>query len=135
MSFSKEEYLDLFVEHLEEFITDIALIFKEDKKVQLLKEGIIFCCEFSKERCIRVWTLTVCKHFRKQIEENDFNFFIDQSDWSKIITHKHKDNILLKINELRESVRGLSDSNKNKALKYVENLTKLADLYNNQTTI
>ena len=129
MSFSKEDYLDIFIEHFIEFVSDISSLFPEDKKVQLLKGGLLLATEFDKKRCIDAWNIYVVKNFRKEIDNNDYNFFIN-NDWSNIITHRYKDAILLKINDLRESVRLLSESNKIKALKYVENLVKLCDLYN-----
>lgn len=134
MSFSKEDYLDIFIEHFIEFVSDISSLFPEDKKVQLLKGGLLLAAEFDKKKCIDAWDKFVVKNFRKEINNNDYNFFIN-NDWSTIITHRYKDAILIKINELRESVRLLSESNKMKALKYVENLVKLCDLYNLETSI
>lgn len=134
MSFSKEEYLEIFIDHFIEFVTDIAYIFPEDNKVQLLKGGLLLAAEFDKEKCINAWNNYVIKNFRNEINQNNYDFFIEK-DWSAIITHKYRDAILLKINELRESVRLLSKTNKLKALKYVENLVKICDLYNSVTSI
>lgn len=134
MSFSKEDYLEIFIEHFIEFVTDISSLFPKDKKVQLLKGGLLLAAEFDKKKCIDVWDNYVVKNFRKEIDNNDYNYFIN-NDWSTIITHRYKDAILIKINELRESVRLLSETNKIKALKYVENLVKLCDLYNLETRI
>ena len=129
MSFSKEEYLEIFIDHFIEFVTDIASIFPADNKVQLLKGGLLLAAEFDKTRCINAWYNYVNKNFREEIDKNNYNFFIEK-DWSTIITHKYRDAILLKIDDLRESVRLLSVTNKLKALKYVENLVKICDLYN-----
>jgi len=129
MSFSKDEYLEIFINHFTEFVTDISSLFPEDKKVQLLKSGLLFIAEYDKKKCIEAWNQYVVKNFRKEIDNNNYQFFID-NDWSNIITHRYKDAILLKINELRDSIRLLSNTNKIKALKYVENLVKLCDLYN-----
>lgn len=134
MSFSKEEYLEIFIEHFTEFINDIASIFHNDNKVQLLKGALVLAAELDKEKCIDVWNNYVIKNYRKEIDGNNYNFFIE-NDWSKTITHKYRDAILLKINELRDSVRLLSETNKIKALKYVENLVKICDLYNSTTSI
>ena len=132
MSFSKEDYLDIFIEHFIEFVTDIASLFQRIKS-SLLK-GLLLAAEFDKKKCIDAWDKFVVKNFRKEINNNNYNFFIN-NDWSTIITHRYKDAILIKINELRESVRLLSETNKIKALKYVENLVKLCDLYNLETSI
>ena len=134
MTFSKDQYLDIFIAHFNEFISDVASLFPRDNNVQSLKKNLILISKINKKTCIVNWKYYVVDNFRKEIENNDYNFFIN-NDWSTIITHRYKDAILIKINELRESVRLLSETNKIKALKYVENLVKLCDLYNLETSI
>jgi len=41
----------------------------------------------------------------------------------------YKDSIINKLDELRGHIKNMNDNNRNKALKYVENLVKLCDLY------
>ena len=130
MLLDKDEYLEIFIEHFIEFIEDVGILYENDDKVQLLKEGIIWTAENNKERVINCWKKYVCDNFREQIANNDYEFFTDHADWDKVITHKNKDLIMPKLMELRESVRNLDVNNKLKALKYVENLIKLCDLYN-----
>ena len=101
MLLDKDEYLEIFIEHFIEFIEDVGILYQY-----------------------------VCDNFREQIANNDYEFFTDHADWDKVITHKNKDLIMPKLMELRESVRNLDINNKLKALKYVENLIKLCDLYN-----
>lgn len=129
MDFSKEEYLNIFIEHLQEFVRDVASIFPHDNNINLLKESIIFTSNINKEKCIKCWSKYVIDNFRKEIEANNYNFFIE-NNYNDYITHRKKDIILDKINEIRYSVKQMSETNKINALKYVENLTKLCDLYN-----
>lgn len=130
MLLDKDEYLEIFIEQLIEFIEDIALLYGDDDKVQLFKEGIIWAAENKKERVINCWKKYVCDNFRQEIANNDYDFFIEHADWNTVITHRNKDLIIPKLMELRDSVRNLDINNKLKALKYVENLIKLCDLYN-----
>lgn len=130
MYLDKEEYLEIFIEHFTEFIEDIALLYPNDDKVQLLKEGMIWTSENNKKRVINGWKQYVCDNFREQINNSDYKFFTDHADWNTVITHKNKDLIMPKLIELRESIKNLDVNNKLKALKYVENLVKLCDLYN-----
>ena len=75
MSFTKDDYLELFIEHFIEFIEDIADLYINDDKVQLLKDGIIFNAKNNQKKVIDAWKNYVCNNFRKQINENNFNFF------------------------------------------------------------
>ncbi len=109
-------------------------MFSNDNKIQLFKDSLILAATLTPTKCIVAWKNYVVDNFREQINNNDYNFFIE-NDWSNIINHAHRNIILSKINELRKTVCDLSISNKLKALKYVENLVKLCDLYNSKTTI
>jgi hypothetical protein len=128
MSFDKEEYLEIFSQHFKEFINDVARIFPEDEKIQSVKCAFIIAININSKKCINNWKKFVVDKFRNEIENNDYNFFIE-NDWSSSIVHEEKDSIINKINELREPLRMLSTTNKTKALRYVENLVKLCDLY------
>lgn len=129
MTFSKDQYLDIFIAHFNEFISDVASLFPRDNNVQSLKKNLILISKINKKTCIVNWKYYVVDNFRKEIENNDYNFFIN-TNWDKFINHKNKDIIILKINELKETINNLDTNNKLKALKYVENLIKLCDLYN-----
>ena len=135
MSLSKEDYLEIFIEHFIEFVEDVGRLYYNDDKVQLLKEGIIWTAENNRERVINGWKKYVCDNFRKEIEANDYKFFTESREWEKVITHRNKDLIISKLTELRQSISELNLENKMKALKYVENLVKICDLYNSVTTI
>ena len=114
--FTKDEYLDIFIEHFIEFIRDISSMFSNDNKVQLFKDALILAATLTPTKCIVAWKNYVVDNFREQINNNDYNFFIE-NDWSNIINHTHRNIILSKINELRKTVCDLSISNKLKALK------------------
>ena len=45
MLLDKDEYLEIFIEHFIEFIEDVGILYQNDDKVQLLKEGIIWTAE------------------------------------------------------------------------------------------
>ena len=49
----------------------------------------------------------------------------------KIIEENRNNPDITKIDELRDYIKNLDNKNKDKALKYVENLIKLCDLYYN----
>jgi len=44
MSFSKDEYLEIFINHFTEFVTDISSLFPEDKKGPITKIWTIIYC-------------------------------------------------------------------------------------------
>ena len=134
MSLSKEEYLNLFLEHFREFIRDIARLFPNDEKVKICKYGLILFSQTAKVRCINAWKTYVIDNFRQEIEENNYNYFLENDEWESIIDHTSRDLILDKFRELKDSIKLLDLANKEKALKYVENLVKLCDLYNSATS-
>ena len=130
----KEDILNAFIEHFNEFIDDIVRIFPNDKKVRIVSEGFYIITQFYKNKLITLWKKDISDKYREQIDKKDYNFFIEK-DWTDDIYHAKKDYILPQINRLRDTIRNMSENNKLKALKYLENLTKLSDLYNSETII
>ena len=134
MEFSKTDYLDIFIEQFQNFLDEIGIIFKNDIKIQTLKTFLYLLCGTNKKRIIEFWKNEVVERYREQINQNDYNFFIE-NDWNEVIYHSQKDLILEKINQIRFAIRNESVNNKEKTIKYVEVLSKLSDLYYSETLI
>ena len=67
--------------------------------------------------------------YRKEIEAGEIDFFINK-DYSQDVGGDSASLILSKIDLLRKPVSEMNKSEQKKVIKYIQNLTKLADLYN-----
>ena len=126
---SKKYIVNIFVSQLNEMCDETCKVFNTDKSIYYAKEAIYAFSLINPRRTIKMWKVYVSDNYRDQIENKDYTFFINK-DYSKDIVYlPYQDNIINKLNEVREFVSNMDEPNKLKALKYVENLTKLCDLY------
>ena len=80
---------------------------------------------------MKIWKLYIIKPYREEIEKGNFNFFINK-DYSWDVgegVDGNKNEMLNSIGKLQKQIRTMDKSNKEKAMKYVQNLTKLCNLY------
>jgi hypothetical protein len=76
---------------------------------------------------ILAWKKFVNERYREQIDAKNIDFFIHK-DYSEEVSDY--DNVVEgAINDMRETIMQMSESNKETSMKYVQNLCKLGDLY------
>ena len=67
--------------------------------------------------------------YREQINNSNIDFFINNNYSDSVRNAESASTILDKINLLREPIRNMDESDKNKTIQYIQNLTKLSDMY------
>ena len=122
--------IQAFFKHFDEFMEDILRVFPENKKYLKLKMYFEGLKKANPRILIMAWKTMITDLYRVQIESGNVDFFMEKNytedtDW---VNKKH--NIEEGIAEMRASVRSMSDENTKKAMKYVQNLSKIGDLYN-----
>ena len=126
----KSDILDIYLSQFLEFVSDIQRVFPDDFEIKLLKNFLNLYSSLNGKHIIEIWKRYVTDVYRKEIEARDFDFFIEK-DWSSDLTNNDNQVIIIsKINELKSLIRSMDDDNKSKVIRYIENLTKLCDLYN-----
>lgn len=121
--------LKTFNDHFIEFLDDISRVFPDDPDVATTKTALLAIRKANPRLIIQSWKEYVVAPYRKKIDEGDMSFFIE-----KDFTHDLRDvdgnsSILDKIDTLRDEVRSMTKDDQVKAMKYVQNLTKLSDMY------
>tara|TARA_Y100000816_G_C25746519_1_gene392676 strand:+ start:28 stop:432 length:405 start_codon:yes stop_codon:yes gene_type:complete len=132
---SKSSVLKLFNNHLLEFIDDVILIFPDDINIKTGKTVLEGLKKVNPKSIIVSWYECITLVYNKEIEQGDFNFF-ENKDYAEDINNRnisgHSNNkVLQAINDIKIKVKTTSDSNKNKTMKYIQNLTKMSKLYFN----
>jgi len=77
---------------------------------------------------ILTWKAKINEKYKEQILAKDVNFFI-QKDYQEDAEEYYNSTVESAIQDLRTVIRSMSQSNIETAMKYVQNLCKLADLY------
>ena len=118
--------LTAFNDHFVEFISDIQLVFPDDVDLLTAKNSLIMIRKANPKMIIKIWKSHIVDKYAKQIGDGDLTFFMDK-DYSNDISGNEK--IMEGINRLREPVKNMSKENQDKTLKYIQNLTKLCNIY------
>jgi hypothetical protein len=118
--------LTAFNDHFVEFISDIQLVFPDDVDLLTAKNSLIMIRKVNPKMIIKIWKTHIVDKYSKQIEHGDLTFFMDK-DYSHDISGNEK--IMDGINRMREPVKNMSKENQDKTLKYIQNLTKLCNIY------
>lgn len=121
--------LKAFTNHLLEFVVDIQRVFPKDPELRTGKiflEGLI---KINPKNVIIGWKECVNDVYEEQINKGDLNYFINK-DYNKDLSDSlGKKKILVVIDSFRDKVQNMSDDNKKKSIKYVQNLVKLCKMY------
>ena len=135
---SKSIIFKTFLNQFSEFIDDVVRIFPEDKDLAATKiyfEGIR---KVNPRLLITSWKILIVDKYDNEVEKGDFSFFInkDYNEDTKSFADKRNwgdydySYINEKIDEIRDQVANQSETNKEKSMKYIINLTRLCKLYN-----
>tara|TARA_B100000674_G_C37661878_1_gene832889 strand:+ start:347 stop:739 length:393 start_codon:yes stop_codon:yes gene_type:complete len=119
-----------FSNHFIEFLNEMTKLFPKNVEIRTFKTAVNQIKRINPSKLIKTWYSVVTKSFKKEIYNEDFNFFEDK-DYSNDLKNTVYDyeGMYKFIDEMKKSCRTLSDDNKKKTMKYLSNLTKMTELY------
>ena len=120
--------LKAFNNHLLEFVEDVIRIFPENLDIKTGKTFIEGIKRVNPKKIITYWNDNILKLYETEITEGDITFFVNKDYRNDIGTEVQSLKVL---EDIRNLVRGTTNENKEKAMKYIQNLTKLCKLYFN----
>ena len=120
--------LTAFNDHFLEFVNDIQSVFPEDHDILIAKNALIAIRKANPKMIIKIWKTFIADKYRQQIQMSDISFFLTKDYSSDIANSNNSDKIMESINRLREQIKNMSPENQATVMKYILNLTKLADL-------
>ncbi len=121
--------LKTFNDHFLEFLDDISRVFPDDADVATTKTALLAIRKANPRLIIQSWKEYVVAPYRQKIDNGDMSFFIEKDFTHDLRDVEGNSSILDKIETLRDEVRSMTKDDQVKAMKYVQNLTKLSDLY------
>lgn len=125
----KSSILKAFNTHFFEFVQDIINIFPENKDIKDSKTALEFFKKANPTSILKAWNFFVYTPYREVIEEGNIEFFFDK-DYQNDLTYMSNANEIVKvIDTLREPVKNMGDANKQHTMRYIQNLSKLSDMY------
>ena len=128
----KSNLLKGFNNQLEEFLNDVIIIFPNDKEIMRLRLSLLGFRKVNPKLIIEGWKSYINDLYFDKIEEGNLDFFIKKDYKQDISDSNYNNEILKKINELKEIMNLITDENKIKTVKYIQNLSQLCKLYYEQ---
>ena len=122
--------LKAFNNHLIEFLDDIISIFPNNLDIRTGKTFIEGVKKVNPKSLILFWKESILDLYEDQIFKGDSTFFLNK-DYKYDLGEEGTNRAMEVINDIKNLVRETSQKNKNIAMKYMQNLTKLCKLYFN----
>jgi hypothetical protein len=123
--------LSAFNDHFVEFISDVQKVFPEDASLLTAKNSLLMIRKANPKMIIKIWKQYIVDVYLVQIESGDLSFFMDKDYTNDLSKTEFAGKIMEGIDRLRGPIKDMTKENQDKTMKYIQNLTKLAILYNN----
>ena len=123
--------LSVFNEHFLEFLNDVQTVFPDDVDILTAKNALNTIRKANPKLIVKIWKTFIANKYSGEIEKGDIRFFIDKDYSNDVADSGSSDQIMSSINRLREPIKNMGAENQEKAMKYIQNLTKLSQLYEN----
>ena len=118
-----------FNDHFMEFVNDIQNVFPEDRDLLVAKNSFIAIRKANPKLIVKIWKIYIVNKYQTQIENGDIGFFIEKDYSSDLSKAEYSDKIMEGIDRLRKPIKDMVPENRDKTMKYIQNLTKLCILY------
>lgn len=123
--------LRVFNDHLIDFFDDLASTFNDDIDLLTARNCISNYRKINPKSIIMAWKWYVSDRYRNEILEGKLHFFLNKDYKSDIVdaSFNNIEEMMDIVEKIRDYVKRLSKKDQKKALKYLQNLIKLSDMY------
>ena len=118
-----------FNKHFIEFIDDVASYFHDRIEIQTTANALRAIRKANPKLIITVWKSSVVDKYIDEIEKGDLSFFISKEYSSDVKNMENNKDVLNGIEKIRQPIKEMPDDDQEKAMKYIQNLSKLCNLY------
>jgi hypothetical protein len=120
--------LTAFNDHFIEFVNDVHCVFPDDADILATKNALIAIRKANPKMIVKIWNAFIVSKYKSEIEAGNIEFFVNKDYSQDISATNNSDKIMECIDRLRDPIKNMSIENQSKVMKYIQNLTKLAQL-------
>ena len=120
--------LTAFNDHFIDFINDVQCVFPEDPDILTAKNALGLVRKANPKMIVKIWNVYIVGKYKSEIEAGNLDFFVNKDYSTDVSAAENADKIMGSINRLREPIKNMGPENQQKVMKYIQNLTKLAQL-------
>ena len=120
--------LTAFNDHFIDFVNDVHCVFPDDADILATKNSLTTIRKLNPKMIVKIWNAFIVSKYKSEIEAGNIEFFINKDYSQDVSTTSNSDKIMESIDRLRDPIKNMSAENQAKVMKYIQNLTKLAQL-------
>jgi hypothetical protein len=120
--------LTAFNDHFIDFVNDVHSVFPNDADILSTKNALMAIRKANPKMIVKIWNAFIVSNYKGEIEAGNLDFFINKDYSQDISTAANSDKIMESIDRLRAPVKNMGPENQAKVMKYIQNLTKLAQM-------
>jgi hypothetical protein len=120
--------LTAFNDHFIDFVNDVQSVFPNDTDILATKNALSAIRKANPKMIVKIWNTFIVSKYKSEIEAGNIDFFINKDYSQDISSASNSDKIMESIDRLRIPVKNMGPENQAKVMKYIQNLTKLAQL-------
>jgi len=125
----RSSLLKAFNTHFFAFVDEIIIIFPENEDIRGSKTSFELFRKANPTSILKAWHIFVYTPYRQVIDAGQLDFFFEK-DYAQDLAHMaNAKDIMAIIDTLRQPVKEMSDVNRAHSMKYIQNLSKLSDMY------
>lgn len=125
----KKLILKTFNDQFGEFMNDISIMFPGDVDIRSSKMSLGLLRKANPKLLIGIWDTYISSKYSKEIDSGNLSFFFEKDYTEDMTNMENAQQVLIAINRLRDPISKMDDSNQAKVVKYLQNLKKLCELY------
>ena len=115
-----------FNDHFTELIEDLKRVFPGNEDLLILETFVGNIRKMNPRLPISAWKECVSNVYSREILSGDITFFLEKDYTADLEGNASSDYIINGIDKLRGPIKQLRSEDKEKSMKYIQNLTKLA---------
>jgi hypothetical protein len=120
--------LTAFNDHFIDFVNDIQSVFPNDADILSTKTALMAIRKANPKMIVKIWNVFIVSNYKGEIEAGNLDFFINKDYSQDVSSAANSDKIMESIDRLRAPVKNMGPENQAKVMKYIQNLTKLAQM-------
>lgn len=125
----KSSILKAFNNHLVELLEDVKVLFPSDINIKTALKMVSMLKKANPKMIIKGWKSYVSDRYKNEISNGDFDFFLNKNYQNDVDDVEDAGQVLQTIQLIKDKFQQMNEQNRRKTIKYVQNLTKLCDLY------
>jgi hypothetical protein len=125
----KISVLRAFNNYFFEFIDDIIRIFPDNIDIYNSKTSFELFKKANPTCLVKAWNTFVYEPYGSVIQQGNIEFFFEKDYKDDLKQMANANQIMGVIDTIREPLRNLDPKNKEIAVKYIQNLSKLSNIY------